>query len=241
MSVEDTEPLINHFVELRKRLLNCIISIVFIFLILVYFSKDIYYFIALPLLHEMPAGAKMIATDITAPFLAPMKLTIMVAIFFSVPMILYQVWAFIAPALYHHERKMVIPLFFFSTLLFYLGVFFAYFIVLPIIFNFLAKTIPNGINLATDITNYLDFILTIFIAFGVVFEVPITIVLLCWSGITTPETLKQKRPYIFVSAFVIGMFLTPPDVFSQTLLAIPTYCLFEIGLFLSRYYIGKKV
>lgn len=239
MAVEDTQPLISHLIELRKRLLNCIIAVLVIFLCLVYFANDIYHLVAAPLISQMPAGASMIATDVASPFFTPIKLTIIVSVFLAVPVILYQVWAFVAPALYRHERKLVMPLLFSSTLLFYVGVAFAYFIVFPLAFGFFAKTAPQGVTIATDITNYLDFVMTIFMAFGVAFEVPIAIVLLCWTGITSPDDLKKKRPYMLVGAFVVGMLLTPPDVFSQTLLAIPMYCLFEVGVFFSRYYVGK--
>lgn len=239
MAVEDTQPLISHLIELRKRLLNCIIAVFLIFLVLVYFANDIYRLIAAPLIGQMPAGASMIATDVASPFFTPIKLTIIVSIFLAVPVILYQVWAFIAPALYRHERKLVMPLLFSSTLLFYVGVAFAYFVVFPLAFGFFAKTAPEGVTIATDITKYLDFVMTLFMAFGVAFEVPVAIVLLCWTGITSPEDLKKKRPYMLVGAFVVGMLLTPPDVFSQTLLAIPMYCLFEVGVFFSRYYVGK--
>ncbi|MDE1188587.1 MAG: Sec-independent protein translocase subunit TatC [Pantoea sp.] len=239
MAVEDTQPLISHLIELRKRLLNCIIAVFVIFLALIYFANDIYHIVAEPLIRQMPAGATMIATEVASPFFTPIKLTIIVSVFLAVPVILYQVWAFIAPALYRHERKLVMPLLFSSTLLFYVGVAFAYFIVFPLAFGFFAKTAPQGVQIATDITHYLDFVMTLFLAFGVAFEVPVVIVLLCWTGITTPEDLKKKRPYILVGAFVVGMLLTPPDVFSQTLLAIPMYCLFEVGVFFSRYYVGK--
>lgn len=239
MEVEDTQPLISHLIELRKRLLNCIIAVFVIFLVLVYFANDIYQLIAAPLISQMPVGASMIATDVASPFFTPIKLTIIVSVFLAVPVILYQVWAFIAPALYRHERKLVMPLLFSSTLLFYVGVAFAYFIVFPLAFGFFAKTAPQGVQIATDISNYLDFVMAIFMAFGVAFEVPIAIVLLCWTGLTTPDDLRKKRPYILVGAFVVGMLLTPPDVFSQTLLAIPMYCLFEVGVFFSRYYVGK--
>ncbi|MFD1803901.1 Sec-independent protein translocase subunit TatC [Mixta tenebrionis] len=239
MAVEDTQPLISHLIELRKRLLNCIIAVLVIFLALVYFSNDIYQLVAQPLIRQMPAGASMIATDVASPFLTPIKLTIIVSVFLAVPVILYQIWAFVAPALYRHERRLVMPLLFSSTLLFYLGVAFAYFIVFPMAFGFFAKTAPQGVTMATDITSYLDFVMTLFMAFGVAFEVPIAIVLLCWTGVTTPEALRQKRPYMLVGAFVVGMLLTPPDVFSQTLLAIPMYCLFEVGVFCSRFYVGK--
>jgi len=239
MEVEDTQPLISHLIELRKRLLNCIIAVLVIFLALIYFANDIYQLIAAPLIRQMPVGASMIATDVASPFFTPIKLTIIVSVFLAVPVILYQVWAFIAPALYRHERKLVMPLLFSSSLLFYVGVAFAYFIVFPLAFGFFAKTAPQGVQIATDISNYLDFVMAIFMAFGVAFEVPIAIVLLCWTGITNPDDLRKKRPYILVGAFVVGMLLTPPDVFSQTLLAIPMYCLFEVGVFFSRYYVGK--
>ncbi len=239
METQDTQPLISHLIELRKRLLNSIIAVFVIFLALVYFANDIYQLIASPLIRQMPTGSRMIATDVASPFFTPIKLTVIVSVFLAVPVILYQVWAFVAPALYRHERKLVMPLLFSSTLLFYIGVAFAYFIVFPLAFGFFAKTAPQGVQIATDISNYLDFVMSIFMAFGVAFEVPVAIVLLCWTGITTPQSLKEKRPYILVGAFVVGMLLTPPDVFSQTLLAIPMYCLFEVGVFFSRYYTGK--
>lgn len=239
MSVEDTQPLITHLIELRKRLLNSIIAVLVIFLALVYFANDIYQIVSAPLITQMPIGSKMIATDVASPFFTPIKLTIYVSIFLSAPVILYQIWAFIAPALYRHERKLVTPLLISSSLLFYIGIAFAYFVVFPLAFGFLTKTAPTGVIMSTDISKYLDFVMTLFMAFGVAFEVPVAIILLCWMGVTTPEALKQKRPYIFVGAFVVGMLLTPPDVFSQTLLAIPMYCLFEVGVFFSRYYVGN--
>ena len=240
MAVEDTQPLISHLIELRKRLLNCIIAVLVIFLALVYFSNDIYQLVSAPLISQMPAGASMIATDVASTFLTPIKLTVIVSVFLAVPIILYQVWGFVAPALYRHERRLVMPLLFSSSFLFYLGMAFAYFIVFPLAFGFFIKTAPQGVQLATDINNYLDFVMTLFVAFGVSFEVPIAIVLLCWSGVTTPEALQAKRPYVLVGAFVVGMLLTPPDIFSQTLLAIPMYCLFEAGVLVSRFYVGKN-
>ncbi len=239
MAVDDTQPLISHLIELRKRLLNCIIAILVIFLCLAYFSNDIYQLVSAPLIKQMPAGASMIATDVASPFFTPVKLTIIVSVFLAVPIILYQLWAFVAPALYRHERKLVMPLLFSSSFLFYLGMAFAYFIVFPLAFGFFAKTAPHGVQIATDINNYLDFVMTLFMAFGVSFEVPIAIVLLCWTGVTTPDALRAKRPYVLVGAFVVGMLLTPPDIFSQTLLAIPMYCLFEVGVFFSRFYVSK--
>jgi sec-independent protein translocase protein TatC len=240
MAVEDTQPLISHLIELRKRLLNAIICILVVFLGLVYFANDIYQLVASPLIKQMPMGASMIATDVASPFFTPIKLTMIVSVFLSAPFILYQVWAFVAPALYKHERRLMMPLLFSSSALFYLGVAFAYFVVFPLAFAFFAKTAPVGVQIATDINNYLDFVMALFMAFGVSFEVPIAIVLLCWSGVTTPEDLKKKRPYVLVGAFVVGMLLTPPDVFSQTLLAIPMYLLFEIGVFFARFYVGAR-
>ncbi|MDC9589397.1 Sec-independent protein translocase subunit TatC [Xenorhabdus sp. XENO-10] len=239
MSVDDTQPFISHLIELRKRILNSLMTVLIVFLALVYFSNDIYRLIAAPLMEQLPKGANMIATDVASPFFTPIKLTIMVSIFVSVPMILYQVWAFIAPALYKHERRLVVPLLFSSSVLFYLGMAFAYFVVFPIAFGFFIKTVPAGVVISTDISNYLSFVMALFMAFGVSFEIPIAIILLCWSGVVTPESLKRKRPYILVGAFVVGMLLTPPDVFSQTLLAVPMYLLFELGILLSQFYVGK--
>ena len=239
MGVDDTQPLISHLIELRKRLLNSIIAILVIFLALVYFANDIYQLVSAPLISKMPVGATMIATDVASPFFTPIKLTFMVSVILSVPIILYQVWAFVAPALYKHERRLVVPLLVSSTLLFYIGMAFAYFVVFPLAFGFLTHAAPEGVLVSTDIRSYLDFVMALFMAFGVSFEVPVAIVLLCWMGVTTPEDLRKKRPYVLVGAFVVGMLLTPPDVFSQTLLAIPMYCLFEVGVFFSRFYVGK--
>lgn len=237
--VEETQPLISHLVELRNRLLRCILCILTVFCALVYFSNDIYHLVATPLLNAMPKGATMIATNVAAPFFTPIKLTGITAIFLSVPFLLYQVWAFVAPALYQHEKRLVYPLLVSSTVLFYLGVAFAYYVVFPLVFGFLTATTPEGVAMATDISSYLDFVLTLFLAFGICFEVPVAIILLCWSGVTTPEDLKSKRPYIIVTAFVAGMLLTPPDIFSQTLLAIPMCLLFEVGVICARFYRPK--
>lgn len=239
MADEDTQPLISHLIELRKRLLNSIICVLAVFLVLVFFANDIYQIVSAPLIKQLPAGASMIATDVASPFFTPIKLTMIVSVFVAAPLVLYQVWAFVAPALYKHERRLMMPLLVSSSLLFYAGMAFAYFVVFPLAFGFFAKTAPVGVLIATDINNYLDFVMALFMAFGVSFEVPVAIVLLCWSGVVTPEDLKRKRPYILVGAFVVGMLLTPPDVFSQTLLAIPMYLLFEIGVFFSRFYVGK--
>ncbi|GKX49533.1 Sec-independent protein translocase subunit TatC [Pectobacterium carotovorum] len=239
MADEDTQPLISHLIELRKRLLNSIICVLAVFVVLVYFANDIYQVVSAPLIKQLPVGASMIATDVASPFFTPIKLTMIVSVFVAAPLVLYQVWAFVAPALYKHERRLMMPLLVSSSLLFYSGMAFAYFVVFPLAFGFFAKTAPVGVLIATDINNYLDFVMALFMAFGVSFEVPVAIVLLCWSGVVTPEDLKKKRPYILVGAFVVGMLLTPPDVFSQTLLAIPMYLLFEIGVFFARFYVGK--
>lgn len=240
MSVEESQPLISHLVELRNRLLKAVICVFIVFLLLVYWANDIYSLLASPLTERLPAGATMIATNVATPFFTPIKLTIITAVFLSVPYILYQIWAFVAPALYKQEKRLVYPLLISSTLLFYLGVAFAYYVVFPLVFGFLTNTAPEGVTMATDISSYLDFVLTIFLAFGVCFEVPVAIILLCWSGVTTPADLTGKRPYIIVAAFVIGMFLTPPDIFSQTLLAIPMVLLFELGVLVARFYVPKE-
>lgn len=237
--VDESQPLISHLVELRNRLLRCVICIAVIFVGLVYFSNDIYHFVASPLTEVMPKGATMIATNIQTPFFTPIKLTAIVSVFIAVPYLLYQIWAFVAPALYQHEKRMIYPLLFSSTILFYCGVAFAYYVVFPFVFGFFTQTAPEGVAIATDISSYLDFALALFLAFGVCFEVPIAIILLCWTGVTTVKALAEKRPYIIVAAFFIGMILTPPDVFSQTLLAVPMWLLFELGLLVARFYQPK--
>ncbi|MCK3655201.1 twin-arginine protein translocation system subunit TatC [Pasteurellaceae bacterium Macca] len=240
MSVEESQPLITHLVELRNRLLKAVICVLIVFCSLVYWANDIYTLLAHPLTERLPEGATMIATNVVTPFFTPIKLTAVVAVFLSVPFILYQIWAFVAPALYKHEKRLVYPLLVSSTVLFYMGVAFAYYVVFPLIFGFLTSTAPEGVTIATDINSYLDFILTIFLAFGICFEVPVAIILLCWSGVTQPEDLQRKRPYIVVAAFVVGMLLTPPDIFSQTLLAVPMWVLFELGVIVSRFYVPKE-
>lgn len=239
MAVNDTQPLISHLIELRKRLLNCLITVLIVFAALAYFSNDIYRLVAAPLIDKLPVGSQMSATDVASTFFTPIKLTMMVSVFISIPVILYQIWAFIAPALYKHERRLMLPLLVSSSFLFYLGMAFAYFVVFPLAFGFFVKTTPDSVNFIPDISKYLSFVMTLFMAFGAAFEVPIAIILLCWTGVTTPESLKRKRPYILVGAFIVGMFLTPPDVLSQTLLAVPMYLLFELGVLLSNFYVGK--
>ncbi|HIF9519137.1 TPA: Sec-independent protein translocase subunit TatC [Photobacterium damselae] len=236
-TVEETQPLFSHLLELRNHILRSLLSVLVVFLCLVWFSNDIYTFLSAPLVERMPAGATMIATDVASPFFAPIKLTLVTSVFIAVPMILYQVWAFVAPGLYKHERKMIVPLLVSSSVLFYVGVAFAYFVVFPLVFKFFTSTAPAGVQVATDIMSYLDFVLALFMAFGIAFEVPVAIILLCWTGATDPQSLREKRPYIIVAAFVVGMLLTPPDIISQTLLAVPMCLLFEVGLFFSRYYV----
>ncbi|MGL5799257.1 MAG: twin-arginine translocase subunit TatC, partial [Plesiomonas sp.] len=184
MSVDDTQPLISHLIELRTRLLRAIISILVIFAGLVWFSNDIYAWVSAPLVERMPQGASMIATEVASPFIAPIKLTLIVSVFIAAPLILYQIWAFIAPALYKHERRLIIPLLVSSSALFYLGMLFAYYIVFPLIFGFFTQTAPQGVTIATDINSYLDFVMGLFLAFGLAFEIPVAIILLCWSGVT---------------------------------------------------------
>jgi sec-independent protein translocase protein TatC len=230
---------VGHLIELRNRLMKALLSILIIFISLVYFANDIYDFIAAPLIANLPSTATMIATDVTSPFIAPFKLTLFVALFAAIPMILHQVWSFIAPGLYQHEKRMLMPILASSILLFYSGIAFCYFVVLPIILGFFTSTGPDMITLAPDISSYLSFALKLFFAFGIAFEIPVAIMLLCWSGATTTKSLKEKRPYIVVGVFVIAMFLTPPDVLSQTLLALPMLLLFELGIILAAFYTAK--
>ncbi|OCG06672.1 twin arginine-targeting protein translocase TatC [Gilliamella sp. wkB178] len=236
MTEDATQPLVGHLVELRTRLLRCIICILLVLACLLYFSNDIYHIVANPLIRQLPKGSSMIATDIAAPFFTPIKLTAVVAIFISIPYVLYQIWGFIAPALYQHEKRLVMPLIISSTILFYIGIAFAYFVVFPLAFYFFIHTAPIDVAINTDITKYLDFVMTLFVVFGFAFEVPVAIILLCWTGVTTPKSLRKKRPYIIVGVFAVAMFVTPPDVFSQILLAVPICLLFEIGTFFARFY-----
>jgi sec-independent protein translocase protein TatC len=220
-SSEKSASLFDHLLELRTRLLHAVLGVILVFCSLVYFAQDIYQYLAQPLLETMPTGSQMIATDVASPFFAPFKLTIVLSIFLAMPHILYQMWSFIAPGLYKNEKKLIAPLMLGSTLLFYSGIAFAYFIVFPVVFAFFTSVAPEGVVIATDISSYLDFVLKLFFAFGAAFEIPIAIILLCWSGVTSPNSLRQKRPYVVVGAFVLGMLLTPPDIISQSMLAIP--------------------
>lgn len=233
---DNTTPILRLLIELRKRILNCLLALIVIFTGLFYFANDLYSLLALPLLKHLPPGQGLIATNIVAPFFVPFELTLMVALFVAVPIFIYQLWAFVAPALYRHERRLVWPLMLVSMVLFYLGVAFAYFVIFPIIFNFLTHTAPQGVMVSPDISQYLDFTMKLFFIFGAIFEVPIAIILLVWTQIVTRKRLIKIRPYAIVSAFVIGMLLAPPDVLSQTLLAVPLWLLFEVGVFFARFF-----
>lgn len=222
-------------IELRKRLINCVLVLVFLFAVLFYFSNNLYTLLALPLLKHLPNGHGLIATNVVAPFFVPVELTFYAALFLAVPVFLYQFWIFVAPALYQHERRLLWPLLLMSTLLFYVGMLFAYFAIFPLIFGFLTKAAPQGVIVSPDISLYLDFSLKLFFIFGAIFEVPVITLVLIWSGVATREQLIRIRPYAIVAAFVLGMFLAPPDVFSQTLLAVPLWLLFEAGIFLARF------
>jgi sec-independent protein translocase protein TatC len=227
-------PLIEHLIELRSRLMRAVIVILVIFLGLYAFANDIYTFVADPLMDLLPEGSQMIATEVASPFLAPFKLTLVVAVFIAVPFVLHQAWAFIAPGLYDNEKALAIPILVSSIALFYGGAAFAYYVVFPLLFEFFTQTGPENVAVMTDINQYLNFVLKLFFAFGVAFEIPIATFLLILSGATTVESLSKKRPYILLGCFVIGMLLTPPDVISQSLLAIPMYLLYEVGLLFGR-------
>ena len=231
---DNQQPLYAHLIELRNRLLKSLLCVLVIFLALFYFANDLYLILVRPLSELLPESGSMIATGVIAPFLVPFKLTFVLAFLFSVPYILHQLWAFISPGLYQHEKKFAVPLLLSSIILFYTGIAFAYFVVLPLAFAFFTSAGPTGIAYMPDISNILNFILTIFFAFGIAFEIPIATFLLVLSGITTVESLVAKRPYIFLGCFVVGMLVTPPDVFSQTILAIPMWLLFECGVIASR-------
>ncbi len=227
---------LQHLIELRDRLIKAGLGVLLIFLGLVYFSNDIYNFIATPLLSVIPEDGKMIATDVTAPFFVPIKLTLWVAFFIAIPWVLYQAWSFIAPGLYQHEKRVVFPIIFTSVTLFYVGMFFAYYAVMPIMFKFLSGAAPSGVEIATDINKYLSTVLRLFFFFGLIFEIPIVLIILISLGVMSTESLAKKRPYIIVGMFFIGAVATPPDPFSMILFSSAAIALFEFGLF-----IGKKI
>ena len=237
---ETEQPLLFHLIELRDRLLRMVLVIAVLFVILIPFSNTLFSMLSGPLLAHMPEGGSMIAIEVASPFLIPFKLTLFLAVFLAIPYILYQLWSFVAPGLYRHERRLVVPLLVSSTTLFYAGAAFAYFVVFPLVFAFFTAAAPEGVSVMTDISRYLDFVLTLFFAFGAAFEVPVVTVLLVMTGMTTEAALRDKRPYVIVGAFVLGMLLTPPDVISQTLLAVPVWLLFELGLYSSRWFVRTR-
>jgi len=233
--LSDSESFISHLIELRDRLLKAMVALLVVFGVLFYWARDIYSFLAKPLLAELPAGSHMIAVEVAAPFFVPIKVTMFVSLVIALPFVLYQIWAFIAPGLYSHEKKFAIPLVATSTVLFLIGMAFAYFIVFPVVFHFVATFTPEGVEMNTDIQKYFDFVLALFLAFGLAFETPIAVVILTKMGIVSLKKLKESRPYVIVGAFVIAAIFTPPDVVSQLLLAFPIWLLFELGLIISGF------
>tara|TARA_B100000959_G_scaffold93751_1_gene99637 strand:- start:1338 stop:2078 length:741 start_codon:yes stop_codon:yes gene_type:complete len=229
---EDT--LLSHLIELRSRLLKAGSAVLLLFAVLAPFSDVVFKQVALPLMQKLPEGSTMIATQVASPFLTPFKTTMFAALFLAMPVVLYQLWSFAAPGLYKKEKRFAVPLLVSSVALFYLGAAFAYVVVFPLMFGFFTSAAPAGVSVMTDISSYLDFVLVLFFAFGVAFEVPIATVILVWSGLTSIKTLEKNRAYVFLGAFIVGMLVTPPDVISQTLLAVPVYLLYECGILLSK-------
>ncbi len=237
--MENEQPFMAHLIELRDRILRIVVIVIAIFLVLFFFANDLYHLVSEPLLKQLPDGSTMIATGVATPFLTPFKLSLVASIFIAMPYIFYQFWSFVAPGLYQHEKRLALPLIASSVFLFYSGILFAFYIVFPLMFAFFSATTPEGVAMMTDISQYLDFILKMFFAFGIAFEVPVFTIVLTLSGVTNADKLAKKRPYVIVGSFVIGMLLTPPDIISQTLLAIPVWLLFELGIIFSRI-IGKR-
>jgi len=235
----EPDSFMSHLVELRDRLLRCVIALVLVFICLFPWARDIYSMLAKPLLASLPAGGQLIATEVTAPFFVPIKVTMMAALVIALPYLLYQIWAFVAPGLYAHEKKLVMPLIVTSTVLFLCGMAFAYFLVFPIVFHFIISVAPEGVAVMTDIGKYLDFVLTLFVAFGVTFEVPVAVVILVRMGMVSVAKLRDIRPYVIVGAFVIGAVFTPPDMVSQVMLAVPLWVLYELGIFVAQW-VGKS-
>jgi sec-independent protein translocase protein TatC len=240
-ATDQGQPLVDHLIELRTRILHAIFSVLIIFLPLFYFANDIYAYIAEPMRAFLPEGTTMIATEVASPFLTPFKLTLVLSIFLAMPYILHQLWSFIAPGLYASEKRIAGPLLVSSIFLFYAGIAFAFYVVFPLVFGFFTSVAPDGVTVMTDINRYLDFVLKLFFAFGLAFEIPIATVLLIWTGATSSQSLARKRPYVIVGCFVVGMLLTPPDVISQILLALPMWILFESGILFSRLFRLDKV
>lgn len=228
------QTLIEHLLELRDRLLRIVVAVLLLFLGMLPFANDIYHAVAKPLMDVMPAGTSMIATGVASTFITPMKLTGWAALFLAMPYVLFQIWGFVAPGLYKHEKRFAVPVLVSSIALFYAGMAFAYFVVFPLVFTFFTSNAPEGVQAMTDIEAYLSFVLAMFLAFGVAFETPVVVALLVAMGMVSTKTLSESRPYVIVAAFVIGMFLTPPDVLSQFLMAIPMWVLFEVGLLIGK-------
>jgi sec-independent protein translocase protein TatC len=226
--------LISHLLELRTRLLHAVIAIVACFVPLAFFQDELFTLIARPLIDKLPEGTSLIATSVVSPFMAPLKLSLIMAVFLAMPYVLYQVWAFVAPGLYKHERRFALPLIASSIVLFYVGVAFAYFVVFPLMFQFLASTTPVGVKMMTDIANYLDFVLLLFFAFGIAFEMPVAVVLLAATGLVKVEALQRNRGYVILGIFIVAAFLTPPDAISQSFMAVPMYLLYELGIVFAR-------
>lgn len=231
---QQSEPFISHLVELRNRMIWAVGSVLLIFVCLVPFANELYEWFAKPLISNLPQGSSMISTEPHGPFFIPFKFAFATAFAVAIPMVLYQVWAFIAPGLYQNEKSIALPLVVSSTLLFYAGIMFAYYVVFPLIFKFFIGMAPDGVAVMTDISAYMSFALKLFFAFGVAFEVPVATVLLARMGVVSPDSMARQRPYIILGAFVLGMLMTPPDIFSQVMLAVPVCLLFEVGLFFAR-------
>ncbi|MCY4531506.1 MAG: twin-arginine translocase subunit TatC [Gammaproteobacteria bacterium] len=235
LNEDEGQPLIEHLIELRNRILRCLGAVVIIFLPLFYFANEIYAYISEPLRAFLPEGASMIATEVASPFITPFKLSLFMALFCAMPYILHQIWRFIAPGLYANEKQIAFPMLISSVLLFYAGIAFAFYVAFPLMFGFFTSVVPDGVVMMTDINRYLDFVLKLCFAFGVAFEIPIATMLLIWTGATDVKSLRRKRPFVIVGCFVVGMLLTPPDVISQILLAVPMWVLFELGIIFSRF------
>ena len=247
MSTSPPEPeplaegtLISHLLELRTRLMRATIAVGIAFVPLVFYANQLFTLVARPLIEKLPEGTSLIATSVVAPFMAPLKLSMIAAVFVAMPYVLYQLWAFIAPGLYRHERRFAMPLLLSSIVLFYVGVAFAYFVVFPLMFNFLTSTAPIGVKMMTDISSYLDFVLLLFFAFGVAFEVPVAVVLLAATGLVKVEALKKHRGYVLLGIFIVAAILTPPDAVSQCFMAVPMYVLYEIGILLAKFLIRQR-
>lgn len=245
MSADEREQLaegslISHLVELRDRLLRAVITVGVIFIPCALYSNELFTLVAMPLIEKMPAGTSMIATSLVSPFIAPLKLSLFVALFIAMPYVLYQAWAFVAPGLYKHEKRFAVPLVVSSIVLFYAGVAFAYFVVFPLMFAFFTTTAPAGVQMMTDMANYLDFVLLLFFAFGIAFEIPVATVLLAATGMVKVETMTKNRGYVVLGIFIVAAFLTPPDALSQSFMAVPMYLLYEVGILGSRFLLKKR-